>query len=116
MSIFSDKEIVVEGGCAGGGKAQKVRERVRDAAPRHVYLFEGRWDVEYRLFSLASGSSIDVKYIREDLAAQDLLYKLARHIRNTDETPVTLWGVQGLDLLAQLREVDPERYDKEVKQ
>lgn len=115
MSVFSDREEILEGGNAGGGKTQKTRERVRDAAPQSVYLFEGRWDAEYRLFSLASGSQIDVKYIREDLAAQDLLYKLARHIRNTDEIHPATWGAQGLNLLAELREIDPERYDKEVK-
>jgi len=47
--------------------------------------------------------------------AEALLYKMARHIRNTDEVAVTAWGVQGLDLLAELQELNPEKYDAEVR-
>lgn len=115
MNIFSDKKEILEGCNAGGGKTQKIREQVRNAAPRHVFLVNGKWEPPFPLFQLASATTIDVKYIREDLAAQDLLYKLARHIRNTDEIHPATWGAQGLELLAELRGIDPEKYDKEVK-
>lgn len=115
MSIFSEKEEILEGN-AGGGKTEKIRELVRKRAPRYIWLVDGKWEpANQRVLQLASAATLDVKYIREDLAAQDLLYKLARHIRNTDEIHPATWGAQGLDLLAQLREIDPERYDKEVK-
>ena len=45
----------------------------------------------------------------------DLLYKLARHLRNTDAVPITKWAVHGMDLLAELREFDPVLYDSLVK-
>lgn len=53
----------------------------------------------------------------EALIAQSdsLLYRLARHVRNTDEIPPTKWAVQGLDLLAELRAINPARYDQSVK-
>lgn len=44
-----------------------------------------------------------------------LLYKLANHVRNGDKTPAVKWGVQAMDLLAELRELDPKSYDERVK-
>src|SRR5689334_13147928 len=55
------------------------------------------------------------KYVLELEAKVDLLYRMARHIRNTDEMAAIQWGVKGMDLLAALRELDHERYDAEVK-
>lgn len=43
-----------------------------------------------------------------------LLYKLARHLRNPDDLPLVTWGVAGIELLAEIRELDPKRYDNEV--
>jgi hypothetical protein len=47
--------------------------------------------------------------------AADLLYKLARHIRNTDKVNPFKWGVQAMELLGEVREIQPARYDTEVK-
>lgn len=49
----------------------------------------------------------------EDLAA--MAYRLARHIRNTDKSDAVKWGLEAIDLLSELRELDLERYDREVK-
>lgn len=70
MSIFSDKEEVLEGGGAGGGKTQKIRKKVRDAAPTSIWLVRGAWEPSssLRVLQLASATPIDVEYIREDLA------------------------------------------------
>jgi hypothetical protein len=45
----------------------------------------------------------------------DILYRLARHIRNTDSMPAIEWGGKGMELLAELRELDPTMYDRLVK-
>jgi hypothetical protein len=42
------------------------------------------------------------------------LYKLARHIRNTDTMPVLSWGVKSGQLLNEVRSINPRRYDREV--
>lgn len=44
-----------------------------------------------------------------------LMYELARHIRNTGKLPPTKWGVEGGTLLAKVRKLDSEQYDKLVK-
>lgn len=115
--MFSDDNPqVLDGGSSGGGKTQKLRGQVRSAAPTNIWLVEGRWDPqEQRVLQLASATTLDVNYVREDLTLVDFAYRLARHIRNTDETPVTKWAVQGMDLLAELQKFDPERYDREIK-
>lgn len=46
---------------------------------------------------------------------KELLYRFARHIRNTDKLPLHKWGVQGIDLLAKLREINPEKYERLVQ-
>lgn len=35
---------------------------------------------------------------------------LARHIRNPDEIPLLSWGTTAVDLLAHVRELDPDLY------
>ena len=45
----------------------------------------------------------------------DLLYRFAKHIKNKDNLPVLEWGVKGIDLLVELRDIDPEAYNKNVK-
>lgn len=47
--------------------------------------------------------------------ADDLLYRMARHLRNTDEMPLIKWGAASMNLLAELKQRDPDRYYKEVK-
>ena len=51
-----------------------------------------------------------------DSAELLLLYRMARHIRNTEDLPAVKWGIQALYLLSTLRKLDPEKYDKEVKE
>ena len=46
---------------------------------------------------------------------EDLLFKFARHVANVDELPSSRWGVVGMDLLVELRDLFPVRYDKEIK-
>ena len=53
--------------------------------------------------------------VHEEKDLKDLLCRLARHIRNSEDLPPLQWGVQGLDLLAEVRAFFPERYDREVK-
>jgi hypothetical protein len=53
--------------------------------------------------------------LREPSARDSLLYRLARHIRNSDETPVIAWGFKGIELLEELHSLDPDRYEREVK-
>lgn len=55
------------------------------------------------------------EYVLELERQVDLLYRMARHIRNTDEISLIKWGIEGMDLLAELRELDQERYDAEIK-
>lgn len=44
-----------------------------------------------------------------------LLYRMARHIRNTDKVEPVKWGLDAMDLLGELRAKDPKRYEREVK-
>lgn len=50
-----------------------------------------------------------------EFSLEDLAYRLARHIRNTDKKSAGQWGVEAVDLLTELRERDPKKYDAEVK-
>jgi hypothetical protein len=52
---------------------------------------------------------------REVFVATGLLFRLARHIRNTNKLPPVQYGVRGVELLVEVQEFNPERYDKEVK-
>lgn len=45
---------------------------------------------------------------------ETLLFKFARHVANVDQIPATRWGVMGMDLLVELKEMFPNRYDKEL--
>jgi hypothetical protein len=42
-------------------------------------------------------------------------WRAARHIRNTDKIPSVQWGIEAMDILAELRDHDPNGYDIEVK-
>ena len=42
---------------------------------------------------------------------KQLAFMLGRHLLNPDNLPITTWGVRGCDLLAELRKIDPLRYD-----
>jgi len=46
---------------------------------------------------------------------QTMIYRLSRHIRNTDTKPAVAWGMQAVNLLVEVREMDEERYEREVK-
>lgn len=46
---------------------------------------------------------------------QCLALRLARHIRNTDDLPLCTWGTKGVDLLNEVRQMDPATYDSYVK-
>jgi len=50
---------------------------------------------------------------REDIVA--MAYKLARHVRNTDEESEHAWGRYACKLLMELRELDRVSYDRHVK-
>ena len=39
--------------------------------------------------------------------------KLAKHLLNPDAIPIHTWGVKGMDLLAEVRAMDVEAYEKE---
>jgi hypothetical protein len=52
---------------------------------------------------------------REAFVRNGLLYRLARHIRNTGAMPPEKWGAIGIELLLEVHDLNPERYDKEVK-
>lgn len=72
MKLFKEDGTyeLVEGGRPGCGKTQKVREQVRNAAPRHIWLVNGKWEPsEIRVLQLARATPLDVKYIREDLSS-----------------------------------------------
>lgn len=51
----------------------------------------------------------------EAMEASSLLYRMARLIRNPDGMAPTDWGAEGMQLLAELREMDPAKYDQYVK-
>jgi hypothetical protein len=44
-----------------------------------------------------------------------LCYRLARHILNPDKIPLTTWGRIGLEMLAELRDIDPAKYAETMK-
>jgi hypothetical protein len=78
----------------------------------------------YELFLLGFGSFVgglvsaamsDWKYRRRDRAFENIAFRLGRHLRNPDQIGIHDWGAGAMDLLAELREMDPERYDREVK-
>lgn len=50
-----------------------------------------------------------------DLRIRGLIYRMALHIQNAEKLSIAMWRSETSKLLAELREVDPERYDKEVK-
>lgn len=47
--------------------------------------------------------------------AEQLLYKLARHVRNNDKLQPIPWGIAGIDLLMEVRDYAPNRYDCDVR-
>lgn len=47
--------------------------------------------------------------------AERLMERLAKHIRNTDELPVLKWGIVATDLLIEVRDHNPVRYEHYVK-
>lgn len=47
--------------------------------------------------------------------ADDLLYRLARHLLNPDDLPLQKWAVNGATLLSELERADPERYREAMK-
>lgn len=47
--------------------------------------------------------------------AERLMWALAKHVRNTDELPVVKWGIRGIDLLENVRDYNPDRYEHNVK-
>lgn len=49
----------------------------------------------------------------KDLA--DWAYRAARHIRNTACLAPETWDEEARQLLREIREADPERYEREVK-
>lgn len=81
-----------------------------------IELMRDAWSAALRLArfdTLAHKGALN--YIVELEKSQALTYRMARHIRNTDEVPVARWGVDGMNLLAELRDLNPEQYDAEVK-
>lgn len=50
-----------------------------------------------------------------DVVEPDLLYRMARHIRQTDELNPFTWASKGIELLNELRNLDPDKYDRLVK-
>jgi len=46
---------------------------------------------------------------------KDLLLRFARHLLNPTDMPLLTWGVVGMDLLAEVRELMPKDYDRVVK-
>lgn len=52
---------------------------------------------------------------RELSAAQALLYRMGRHMRNADNVPPMEWILRGVSMQDELRELDPGRYDREFK-
>lgn len=47
--------------------------------------------------------------------AERIMFKLARHVRNTDELPVVKWGIRGIDLLIEARDHNKQLYDSRVE-
>ena len=48
------------------------------------------------------------------MRAEDLLWRMARHIRNTDELPIVKWGIKSIDLLIAAKEHSPNVYEHKV--
>jgi hypothetical protein len=46
---------------------------------------------------------------------RDLLFRMARHIRNTEGLAPNNWGIVGMGLLAELRALDVKLYEEMVK-
>ncbi len=44
------------------------------------------------------------------------VYRLARLLRNTDGWHPERWGLRSMDLLTELREIDPDKYDERVRE
>ena len=45
----------------------------------------------------------------------DLLYRMARHIKNSNNINPLEWGIKGIDLLVELKKIDEIAYNKKVK-
>ncbi len=59
---------------------------------------------------------LEAESIKQRLAdAERLLYRLARHIRNNDKLQPIPWGIAGIDLLMDVRDYAPDRYNMDVK-
>lgn len=60
--------------------------------------------------------SLRTKAINPNLfKEEDLLYRFARHVWNTDKLSPTAWAVAGMDLLFALRELHPAKYNHLVQ-
>ncbi len=53
--------------------------------------------------------------VKKSNALEQLIYKLARHIRNTDKVPILEWGRKSIDLLGEVKKLDGEKYERLVK-
>ena len=53
--------------------------------------------------------------VRSSAWLESWAWRAARHMRNTDKMPAVQWGVDAIDILAELRDHDPNGYDREVK-
>jgi len=47
--------------------------------------------------------------------AEDLLFQLARHLRNSEKQRQDLWFLKSMELLTKVREFDPKKYEELVK-
>jgi hypothetical protein len=57
----------------------------------------------------------EMKYVESGFdAAVDLIFVLAKHIANVNNLPAIQWGVQGMDLLVKVKNLDPERFKREI--
>ena len=42
----------------------------------------------------------------------DLAYRMARHIRNSDDSSPVKWGIEGMNLLVELHKINSKAYAK----
>lgn len=108
-------------------KAPKTRDGIQHDAACHILHFShGKCDCSAAAAPVPAEESPEKfitrlaergqhEYVLELERLVDLLYRMARHVRNTEEMSAIAWGVKGMDLLAELRDLDAERYDLEVK-
>jgi len=96
------------------GRLTAQLERVQELDARLNFVGNGHLGCE-RDHTNITNEEFAQCWICKVQVSESLLFRLARHVRNTDDDSPIGWGAQGIKLLIEVQALEPERYEREVK-